>query len=308
MGRGCVLKRTLPTALLVVLACAPAAAAAPRAQTAAEARAEASLAGGRAAARRPRGADRPGAEAGAARARDPGSPSARGRPQACGRAAVASRRTRDAPADERYTVPELPPLCDANFCIHSVGSGDDAPGAGMAALALVEANAVRNFENGTLGWREPPGDGDGRVDIYLKEVGDARPVRLRGTGPRPGREGAALLPGDRQRLRPRSVQRRRQPRVAQGHPRPRVRARAPVRLRRAGRRLALRIERGLDGAAHVSGDRGLAALRRGPAEWRGLELADASCRSPTTSRTPTARMRSTRAPRSPTATSSSTTS
>ncbi len=66
--------------------------------------------------------------------------------------ALLSRPTdADAPADERYTVPELPPLCDANFCVHSVGSGADAPSAGMAALALAEANAVRNFENGTLG-------------------------------------------------------------------------------------------------------------------------------------------------------------
>jgi hypothetical protein len=42
----------------------------------------------------------------------------------------------------------------------------------MAALALIEANAVRDFETETLGWREPPNDGDGRTDIYLKELGE----------------------------------------------------------------------------------------------------------------------------------------
>ena len=55
----------------------------------------------------------------------------------------------------------------------------------MAALALAEANAVRSFENETLGWREPPDDGDGRVDIYLKEARREPPVRLRRHGPGP---------------------------------------------------------------------------------------------------------------------------
>jgi hypothetical protein len=77
----------------------------------------------------------------------------------------------DAPADERYAVPELPPLCSAEFCVHSVGSGADAAPAGMAAFVLAEARAVRSFENGTLGWALPPSDGDNRVDIYLKELG-----------------------------------------------------------------------------------------------------------------------------------------
>ena len=89
----------------------------------------------------------------------------------------------DAPLDEAYTVPELPPLCDANFCIHFVGSGADAPSAGMAALTLSEANAVRNFENGALGWREAPDDGDGRVDIYLKELGANRLFGFAATDP-----------------------------------------------------------------------------------------------------------------------------
>ena len=54
---------------------------------------------------------------------------------------------------------------------------------GMAALALLEANAVRNFENGALGWREPPSDGDAQVDIYLKELGEQRLFGFAATDP-----------------------------------------------------------------------------------------------------------------------------
>ena len=180
------LKRSLSTTLLVVLACAPAAAASPRAHSAAQQRAEASLEqaeqllNGRGV--------RTGREATealrqlATRIRH-----LRGdeREQAI---ALLSRPTdADAPVDERYSVPELPPLCDANFCVHSVGTGDDAPSAGMAALALAEAGAVRDFENGTLGWREPPSDGDGRVDIYLKELGARRLFGFASTDPQPFR-------------------------------------------------------------------------------------------------------------------------
>jgi len=182
VGRGHVLKRTLPTTLLVVLACAPAAAASPRAHSAAQQRAEASLEqaeqllNGRGV--------RTGREATEAlRQLATQIRHLRGdeREQAI---ALLSRPTdANAPVDERYTVPELPPLCDANFCVHSVGSGVDAPGAGTAALALAEANAVRNFENGTLGWREPPDDGDGRVDIYLKELGAQRLFGFAATDP-----------------------------------------------------------------------------------------------------------------------------
>ncbi len=165
------LKRTLPIALLAVLACPPIGEASPRAHSAAQQRAEASLEeaaqllNGRGVRtgrelthalhelstriRHLRGDERKRAISVLSRPTDP-----------------------DADWDEAYAVPELPPLCDANFCIHSVGSGEDAPSPGMAALALAEANAVREFENGTLGWREPPSDGDGRVDIYLKELGE----------------------------------------------------------------------------------------------------------------------------------------
>jgi hypothetical protein len=177
-----VLKRTLPTIFLVALACAPAAGAAPRAHTAAEQGAEEALheteqlLNGRGVRtgreltlslrelstrlRHLRGDDRERA------------------------VSLLSRPTdADAPADERYTVPEVPPLCDANFCVHSVGSGADAPSPGMVALALAEANAVRAFENGTLGWSEPPSDGNAQVDIYLKDVGANRLFGFAATDP-----------------------------------------------------------------------------------------------------------------------------
>lgn len=188
MGRARVLKRTLPTALLALLACASAAGAEPRAQTAAEAAAEAAL--HEAEYLRDGRGVRTGRELSpalhelATRVRH-----LRGDERERAIALLSRPTDDDAPSDERYTVPELPPLCDANFCIHSVGSGVDAPSAGMAALALLEANAVRDFQNGTLGWREPPGDDDGRVDIYLKELGAQRLFGFAATDP--GQSGKA---------------------------------------------------------------------------------------------------------------------
>ena len=176
------LKRTLPITLLLALVSAPAGAAMPQAHTAAEQRAEVTLEEAQELLEG-RGV-RTGREAThalrelAAHVRH-----LRGdeRKQAV---ALLSRPTdADAPDDERYTVPELPPLCDANFCIHSVGTGDDAASADMAALALLEADAVREFENDTLGWREPPDDGDGRVDIYLKDLGAERLFGFASTDP-----------------------------------------------------------------------------------------------------------------------------
>jgi len=165
-----VLKRTLQTTLLLALACAPVAAAAPQAHTAAQRAAEASLD------ETERLLDGRGVRTGRELTHSLRELSTRIRhlrgDERDRAIALLSRPTdAGAPADERYTVPELPPLCDANFCVHSVGAGIDAPSAGTAALVLAEANTVRNFENGTLGWREPPDDGDGRVDIYLKELG-----------------------------------------------------------------------------------------------------------------------------------------
>ena len=182
LGRGSVLKRTLRTTLLLALACVPTAAASPQAHTAAERAAEASLE------ETERLLDGRGVSTGRELTESLRELSTRIRhlrgDERDRAVALLSRPTDvDAPIDERYTVPELPPLCDANFCVHSVDSGVDAPSAGMAALTLAEANAVRNFENGTLGWREPPNDGDGRVDIYLKELGAARLFGFAATDP-----------------------------------------------------------------------------------------------------------------------------
>jgi hypothetical protein len=177
-----VLKRIVQTALLLVLACAPAAEAAPRAHSAAEQRAEASLEQAQ------QVLDGHGVRTGregtlalhelATRLQH-----LRGDDREEAIALLSRPTDSDAPADEAYTVPELPPLCDANFCVHSVASGPDAPSAGMPALALAEADAIRNFENGTLDWRIPPDDGDGRIDIYLKELGEQRLFGFAATDP-----------------------------------------------------------------------------------------------------------------------------
>ena len=215
----------------------------------------------------------------------------------------------DAPADERYTVAEEPPLCDANFCVHWVASTADA------ATALQAARVPRRGERGAQ-LRER----DARLaraarrrrwpDRHLPQgPRGAAPVRLRGHGPRAGRScTAALLSRDRQRLRPAPVRRRGRARVAAGHSRPRVRPRPPVRLRRAGRRLALRVERRLDGAADVSRDHRLASVLERPGHRRGLARAHRAARSPTSSSTQTPRTRPTRGRRSPMATSCGTTS
>ena len=124
------LKRTLPTTLLVALACAPAAGAAPRAHTAARAARRGVAPRGRAAARRPRRAHRPRADARRCASSRRGLRHLRGDERERAVALLSRPTDADAPADERYTVPELPPLCDANFCVHSVGSGADAASAG----------------------------------------------------------------------------------------------------------------------------------------------------------------------------------
>lgn len=176
------LKRIVQTTLLLVLACAPAAEAAPRAHSAAQQRAEASLEQAQ------QLLDGHGVRTGREATQALHELATRVRQLRADdrREAIAllSRPTdSDAPPDEAYTVPELPPLCDANFCVHSVASGPDAPSAGMATRALAEADAIRNFENGTLGWRMPPDDGDGRIDIYLKELGDQRLFGFAATDP-----------------------------------------------------------------------------------------------------------------------------
>jgi hypothetical protein len=177
-----VLSRILPTTLLVALACVPAAAASPRAHSAAQQRAEASLEEAEQLLNG-RGVHTGRELTGALRDLATRIRHLRGDERAQAIALLSRPTDNDAPADERYTVPELPPLCDANFCIHSVGSGADAPSTGMVALTLAEANAIRNVENGVLGWRPPRSDGDGRVDIYLKELGAQRLFGFAATDP-----------------------------------------------------------------------------------------------------------------------------
>ena len=182
MGRARVLKRTLPTTLLVVLACAPAAAASPRAHSAAQQRAEASLNEAQEL------LDGHGVRTGrevtpallevARRIRH-----LRGDERREAIALLSRPTDADAPADERYTVAEEPPVCDENFCVHWVASTSDVADVLQAGRALDVANAVHSFENGTLGWREPPDDGDGQIDIYLKDLGEQRLFGFAATDP-----------------------------------------------------------------------------------------------------------------------------
>ena len=86
-----------------------------------------------------------------------------------------------------YTVPEAR-LCDANLCIHWVESTDDAPpGADgdpgtvpeWARTTLAVFQHVWATEVDAMGYRAPKTDslsqengGDGRLDVYLADVGD----------------------------------------------------------------------------------------------------------------------------------------
>ena len=101
------------------------------------------------------------------------------------------RRPTDNPDPNRnaYTVPEAPqsPACAANFCVHWVVEGLDAPtltdGNGNGVPDYVErvqavAEHVYSVENGRLGWRDPKSDGregggNGKTDIYLAQLGGA---------------------------------------------------------------------------------------------------------------------------------------
>jgi hypothetical protein len=91
------------------------------------------------------------------------------------------------PTRNSYTVPEAPlsPACGADFCVHWVDQGLDAPnladGDGDGIPDYVErvlaiAEHVHAIENEKLGWREPLSDGTlggghGKTDVYLAEIG-----------------------------------------------------------------------------------------------------------------------------------------
>jgi hypothetical protein len=101
----------------------------------------------------------------------------------------ARQRPTDDPDPNRnaYTVPEAPrsPACEANFCVHWVAAGLDAPRLtdsnqdgipDYVQTVLGVAEHVHAVENGKLGWREPKSDGRkgggrAKTDVYLSEIG-----------------------------------------------------------------------------------------------------------------------------------------
>jgi hypothetical protein len=93
------------------------------------------------------------------------------------------------PEGDGYAVPEEPPVCSRNGCIHYVASTADAPDLSdtdpangipdyvEAASAVLEE--VWTEQVTELGYRRPKSDltsanngGDGRIDVYLADVGD----------------------------------------------------------------------------------------------------------------------------------------
>jgi hypothetical protein len=84
------------------------------------------------------------------------------------------------PQGDGYTVTEALPYCTDHFCVHYVTSTADAPdltdGNGNGVPDWVETTATSaeyaySVENGQLGWRPPKNDGDGKTDIFLKQLG-----------------------------------------------------------------------------------------------------------------------------------------
>lgn len=94
------------------------------------------------------------------------------------------------PGKNGYTVPEATPRCRPDFCIHYVPNTEDAPPRrdanddGVPDWVMKVRSVVRNVwssETGALRYREPLSDssspndgGDGRLDIYLANLGDDR--------------------------------------------------------------------------------------------------------------------------------------
>ena len=176
------LKRTLLITLLLAVACAPAAAASPQAHSAAQQQAQASLQEAE------HLLDGRGVRTGheltlALRELSTRLRNLRGADRTRAIALLSRPTDADAPADERYTVPEAPPVCDPSFCVHRVATTNDEASEAQAILTLAEANAVRLFTNGVLGWRDPPNDPDEQVDIYLKELGDQNLFGFAATDP-----------------------------------------------------------------------------------------------------------------------------
>jgi len=105
-------------------------------------------------------------------------PSLQGADRARGRALLA--RPTDGfgdPLGDGYDVGEQPPACSARFCVHYVKTTADRATHGYAAevAAIAEFSYAREVDD--LGWEPPRPDGarggDARIDIYLKELGQA---------------------------------------------------------------------------------------------------------------------------------------
>jgi hypothetical protein len=91
------------------------------------------------------------------------------------------------PQGSGWTAPEAPgsPLCTANYCIHWVATGPDAPDLTDSDLDGVPdyveqvsdvSEHVHTVENGQLGWQEAKSDGtrgggNGLTDVYLSDLG-----------------------------------------------------------------------------------------------------------------------------------------
>jgi hypothetical protein len=91
------------------------------------------------------------------------------------------------PNRNAYSVPEAPrsPACSPHFCVHWVAEGLDAPEPDdrdrdrvpdFVELVLRVAECVHEVENEKLGWREPKSDVRtggklGRTDVYLSQIG-----------------------------------------------------------------------------------------------------------------------------------------
>ena len=165
------LRLLLPLAVLV-LAASPAAAAEPRASAAAQRHAERAL--DQAENLRAGQGVRTGRElTDALREVAVGIRHLRGEERERARSLLA--RPTDAPGTDPDAFPPGAPVanqCLGSFCVHYLQN--DLGAAAMAPTVLAEAEKVRAFENGTLGWQSPPSDGilggDGRVDIYLQEL------------------------------------------------------------------------------------------------------------------------------------------
>ena len=101
----------------------------------------------------------------------------------------ARQRPTDDPDPNRnaYSVPEAPrsPACSANFCVHWVAEGLDAPSLAdsdddgvpdYVRKVQRTAERVHEVENERMGWREPKSDGRkgggvGKTDVYLAQIG-----------------------------------------------------------------------------------------------------------------------------------------